>query len=229
MVNVSIIVNIFLVILIFASVIIVGLKLYKDSKNNQRENKFDLENNYNYVIKKIKNNIPNFEEEKFLRWVKDIITTYEEGYSKEDLVKLSAILKKEFYYKVEEEIKDRINNAKEYVVKDFCVLSSSIMDYKKTDLEDIIYVCVKVKMIEYLYDKEKEMVINGDSKLYTYKNYQIELTKKKGCNGDKKDTNCKWCGAIIKLTSEGKCQNCGRLIVTDEHDFAISDIKEIFI
>ena len=103
------------------------------------------------------------------------------------------------------------------------------MDYKKTDLEDIIYVCVKVKMIEYLYDKEKEMVINGDSKLYTYKNYQIELTKKKGCNGDKKDTNCQWCGAIIKLTSEGKCQNCGRLIVTDEHDFAISDIKEIFI
>ena len=85
MVNVSIIINIFLVILIFASVIIVGLKLYKDSKNNQRGNKLDLENNYNYVIKKIKNNIPNFEEEKFLRWVKDIITTYEEGYSKEEI------------------------------------------------------------------------------------------------------------------------------------------------
>ena len=34
MINVSIIVNIILVILIFTSVIIVGLKLYKDSKNN---------------------------------------------------------------------------------------------------------------------------------------------------------------------------------------------------
>ena len=225
------IIDVFLISILVIVSLIIGLILYKKSKSFQKNSKLDLKSNYKYVMKKIECNIANFEEEKFLRWVRNIFTSYKEKFSNNNITELSLILKKEFYFKVEEELKEYSRTGQKYITNNFCILDTSIIDYKETEKEDIIYVYVKCKMIEYVFDENRKQILTGSDKLYIYKNYQLELTKAKGLQLDngKKDINCQKCGAIIKLSTEGRCDNCGTLIVTNEHDFMISDIKEIFI
>ena len=49
--------------------------------------------------------------------------------------------------------------------------------------------------------------------------------KTKEGTADTNTTNCPNCGAPTKITSSGKCEYCGSIITTGEHDWVLSGLE----
>ena len=85
-------------------------------------------------------------------------------------------------------------------------------------------------MIDYIKDETTGKVVMGDTTKRRTKTYVMTFARKKGVKtaestGEVKTTNCPNCGAPTKITSSGKCEYCGAVIKTGEHDWALSNLE----
>ncbi len=98
-------------------------------------------------------------------------------------------------------------------------------DYYDVGSKKIIKVKVKASMERYVYDTITGEVVEGIKEYNETKIYMLTLAKEQEKDGNIK-MKCEACGAEVNIRAMGKCEYCGTLFHTNEHDWIVVDIEE---
>lgn len=182
------------------------------------------------IINQIKEIDPLFNEDEFNSWVRDLFVKLQYAWSDREWSKMRAFETKELYEQHASQLERYKINRQINKIERVSVNSVKYLNFEQTGDKDVLSVVLSSKMIDYIIDEGTGQVIKGDRNTYKFNNYKLTFIRKKGIKtkpGDKKlnVTNCPNCGAPTEITSTGKCEYCGSIITTGEHDWVLSNLE----
>ncbi len=202
----------------------------KSNANNNRSN-VATTNNVGNVVDKIRENDPNFSEEAFLIWAKDLFVKMQAAWTERDFETIRSFETKELFEQHSTQLNEYVKNNKINVVERVSVSSAHIIGYQVDGKKESIKIRLDAKMKDYIIDSNTKALLEGDKDRYWNMSYNMTFTRTLGRkttnDGSIKTTACPSCGAPTKVTSSGKCEYCGNVIVTDDHDFVLSSLESI--
>lgn len=170
-----------------------------------------------YDVDKIKKNIPNFDDEEFLKERYDDFVDIQVAWMNFDYdslrLKLTDELYNQYYMQLESlKAQNRIN-----VMSDFSFYSSNIVDFKCED--DIATIKIMLDVYFYDYITENDKVVRGRKDKRVNMEYYLTFVSKLKNKVDK----CPHCGAPLSSASSQTCSYCNSVISSMSSDWVLSN------
>ena len=129
-------------------------------------------------------------------------------------------------------IQGYIRNNTINVVDRISVNYATIYDFRQTEEKDIVEVALKATKKDYIIDATTKEVVEGNQDQYRVTVYKMTFERTKGKltaeSTDELDVkNCPNCGAPLNMTSAGKCEYCGSVVTTGNHDWVLSNLEPL--
>lgn len=184
------------------------------------------------IAEKIRATDPEFSEEKFLSWSKDVFIKLQNAWTKRDWKIIRPFESNELFEQHNAQLQEYINNNRINVIERISVESAELMDHRVDGDKEIIEVFLKAVMKDYIIDATTKEVVEGNKNTDWHMKYKLTFARKKGVKtqagtSNKSTTNCPNCGAPTEITSAGQCEYCGSVITTGEHDFVLTGLEGI--
>lgn len=221
-------------LIIFIVIVIIVIASNKSNKLNVTRN-FDsnqiVTNNSEKIVDNIRKNDPNFSEEKFLSWTKDLFVKLQSAWTARDFESIRTFETKDLFEQHSRQLNEYVINNKINVVERVSVSYAKILDYENDGSKEVITVILNAKMKDYIIDANTSKLLEGDKDRYWNMSYRLKFVrtagKKTKLDMNASTTSCPSCGAPTNVTSSGKCEYCGNVIVTDDHDWVLSALEAI--
>ncbi len=190
------------------------------AKSSSRSTKLitKLQSN-NLVINKIKEILPDFDENKFLQDGYKIFLDVENAWMNFELEKVRNSITDEMFNMYESQLSSMEIKGEQNIMSDFIMRDCAIDSYNKQN--DNIEITAKyiIEFYDYIIEKSTGKVLRGDKyrKLRMYYDFTFIMSDKKE-NIDK----CPNCGAPLKINSAGVCEYCGSKVVGDSTNWVMS-------
>lgn len=189
-------------------------------------------NNTKQVADMIRQNDPNFSEEEFLMWTKDLFVKLQTAWTARDFEAIRTFETTDLFEQHSTQLKEYIKNNKINVVERVSVNYAALTDYQTDGAKETITLRLNAKMKDYIINDKTQELLEGNKEKYWEMSYRLKFVRKSGRKtvnnkSDLKATNCPNCGAPTEITSSGKCEYCGAIIVTDDHDWVLSSLESI--
>lgn len=182
------------------------------------------------ILNAIHNIDPNFSEEKFIAWTKEVFITLQNAWTERDWSKIRPFEKEELYRQHEQQLKEYINNGTINIIERINVKQAYMHLYERDAQYEYLVVYMETRMNDYVIDEKTRAVVKGDKNIEHHLNYQLTFMRKTGvktnpARSNKSTVSCPHCGAPVTITSAGKCEYCDFIITTGEHDWVLSDLS----
>ena len=107
---------------------------------------------------------------------------------------------------------------------------AELVSFNTDNEKDTLVVALNSSMNDYIVDEVTGKVVKGDKDRRLTNTYKLTFIRKKGVltsEGTDKvsTTNCPNCGAPTTITSSGKCEYCGAVITTGDHDWVLNGME----
>ena len=180
-----------------------GQQQYVDNSSDNR----DIGRSHD-IANKIRVIDPNFSEENFCAYAKDIYVRLQNAIVAKNLDEVKPYLSDKLY----NEYIVQIDNPD--IPQRVAVFYADLYNFEVNETEECLYVKISARMNE------------------IRKDYFLTFTRTKGMKtgADGKvtnTTNCPNCGAPTTITTSGKCEYCGQIITTGNHGWILTDIQNI--
>ena len=151
------------------------------------------------IAEEIRQSDPEFSEEKFLSWSKDVFVKLQAAWTARDWKIIRPFESNELF---------------EQIYKLFAALNvtNSEADASLYDIRDLVI-------------KADSLSVEKD--LSGIKIARKNGVKTHAGTSNKSTTNCPNCGAPTEITSAGQCEYCGSVITTGEHDWVLTGLEGI--
>ena len=236
-----------IIIIITISLLITILK--NNNQNNQNEKKEPLHKNRTssadinyrtkiqpyyekekYVESKIKEIDELFNKEEFLSWTKNLFIKLQQAWTYRDWSTIRTFETNELYEQHKNQLQGYIDNNQINVMDRICVNFANLYEFRQEGDKDVLVVRLNSRMTDYIIDATTKEIIKGDKYTEITNTYLLTFIRKTGIKtkeGTKeiRTTNCPNCGAPTQITSSGKCEYCGSVITTGEHDWVLSNLE----
>lgn len=181
---------------------------------------------------KIKQIDPLFSEEKFLAWTKDLYVKLQHAWTDRNWEEMRPFETEELFEQHSAQIQGYIRNNTINVVDRISVNYATIYDFRQTEEKDIVEVALKATKKDYIIDATTKEVVEGNQDQYRVTVYKMTFERTKGKltaeSTDELDVkNCPNCGAPLNMTSAGKCEYCGSVVTTGNHDWVLSNLEPL--
>jgi Uncharacterized protein conserved in bacteria len=191
-----------------------------------------MPNNTAVVAAKVKTIDPNFSEEKFLSWAKDVFVKLQMAWTQRDWSVIRTFETPELFEQHSQQLQEYIDLNKINVMERIAVNYSELYEFKQDGDKEMLSISLKSTMKDYIIDATTKQVLEGDRNIDRHGRYRMTFVRKAGVKtvigtDEKKTTNCPNCGAPTEITSAGKCNYCGSVITIGEHDWVLSNIEPI--
>lgn len=219
-------------------IIVIYLVRYYIGKNNK--------NNYNppprvnpdftgddtIIANKVKEVDPLFNKEEFVSWAKTLFVKLQEAWTARDWETIRTFETNELFEQHKRQLQGYIDNKQINVMERICVKSARLYSFTQSGDKDILSVVLNSKMVDYIIDEETKKILKGNKETERHSSYKLTFVRTKGIKTeagtkDVHTTNCPNCGAPTRITSSGKCEYCGSVITTGEHDWCLSNLEKI--
>lgn len=182
------------------------------------------------IAEKIRETDPEFSEEKFLSWTRDVFVKIQAAWTARDWKVIRPFESNELFEQHNAQLQEYINNNKINVIERVAVQSAELMSYRVDGDKEIIEVYLKAVMKDYIIDATTKNVIEGNKNTDWNMKYKLTFARKNGVKthagtSNKSTTNCPNCGAPTEITSAGQCEYCGSVITTGEHDWVLTGLE----
>lgn len=182
------------------------------------------------LAEKIRETDPEFSEEKFLSWTRDVFVKIQAAWTARDWKVIRPFESNELFEQHNAQLQEYINNNKINVIERVAVQSAELMSYRVDGDKEIIEVYLKAVMKDYIIDATTKNVIEGNKNTDWNMKYKLTFARKNGVKthagtSNKSTTNCPNCGAPTEITSAGQCEYCGSVITTGEHDWVLTGLE----
>ena len=228
----------FAFIFVFVAVIVILLTLmYINNHSDDEKTSYHYQSTYNFdteenVERKIKAVDELFDKQEFLSWTSNLFVKLQNAWTARDWNSIRIFETSALFEQHQKQLQGYIDRKQINVMEAIQVLSVELADFKQTGFKDVVTVVLKSRMVDYIVDETTGVVIKGDKVTYRYSTYKLDFIR---TTGEKtkpgpieiNTTNCPNCGAITQITSAGKCEYCGSVITTGEHNWALSNLEKI--
>lgn len=228
----------FAFIFVFVAVIVILLTLmYINNHSDDEKTSYHYQSTYNFdteenVERKIKAVDELFDKQEFLSWTSNLFVKLQNAWTARDWNSIRIFETSALFEQHQKQLQGYIDRKQINVMEAIQVLSVELADFKQTGFKDVVTVVLKSRMVDYIVDETTGGVIKGDKVTYRYSTYKLDFIR---TTGEKtkpgpieiNTTNCPNCGAITQITSAGKCEYCGSVITTGEHNWALSNLERI--
>lgn len=173
---------------------------------------------------------PYFNEDKFLSWAKTIFIKLQNAWTARDWEQIRTIESEELFEQHSAQIQQYIDKKQINVMDRIAVNYAKLLNFSQDNDKDTLSILLNSSMADYIIDETTKKVIQGDKITRRTKTYIMTFIRKKGVKtqestSEKETTNCPNCGAPTQITSSGKCEYCGSIITTGEHDWVLSNLE----
>lgn len=231
---------------LIVGIIIVGVAIFVTSRaNGKTNNKYtdalnnlvngstdSIKTNTKGIADEIRQTDPEFSEEKFLSWTKDVFVKLQAAWTARDWKIIRPFESNELFEQHNAQLQEYINNNRINMIERVAVESAELMSHKVDGDKEIIEVYLKAVMKDYIIDATTKEVVEGNKNTDWHMRYKLTFVRKNGVKthagtSNKSTTNCPNCGAPTEITSAGQCEYCGSVITTGEHDWVLSGLEGI--
>lgn len=211
--------------------IIVIVCIIYSKKNNKTNTNNNVTTHSEKVVNMIRKNDPNFSEEEFLAWTKDLFVKLQTAWTERNFESIRTFETKDLFEQHSRQLNEYIRNNKINVVERVSVSYAGILNYENDGSKEVITIKLNAKMKDYIIDSNTSKLLEGDKDRYWNMSYRLKFVrtagKKTELNSNASTTSCPSCGAPTNVTSSGRCEYCGNVIVTDDHDWVLSALEAI--
>ena len=182
------------------------------------------------IYSKIKEIDPNFDKDEFISWSKTLFVKLQQSWTNRDWEVIRTFETNELFEQHKSQLQGYINNNTINVMDRICVNYAKLYNFKQEGGKDILTVELNSRMKDYIIDATTKKVLQGDTFTERTNTYLLTFVRTTGvitqkATGEVATTNCPNCGAPTNITSSGKCEYCGSIIITDTFDWALSNLE----
>ena len=109
-----------------------------------------------------------------------------------------------------------------------------MIGHNLTGNDEYVIIQINSRMNDYIIDEKTKNVVKGNPNEEHFNTYNLTFKRASNSitniNSENKHTstmNCPNCGAPTEITSSGKCQYCGSVIVTRSSDWTLTNIRKV--
>ncbi len=236
-------IEIIILFIIVASIVITAMnkKNRRNDMYNRNRKFFESVNKINNreiecydpnLIKKIKAVDPEFNEEKFLTFAKNLYVRLQNAWTERNWEPMRTYESVELFEQHRLQLQAYIDTNRINVVDRIAVNYAKLYDFKQEGGKDILSINLKATKKDYIIDATTKEVLEGNKIDDRVTVYRMVFERKTGiltetATEELETTNCPNCGAPTNITSSGKCEYCGSLITTDNHDWVLTRLEPI--
>lgn len=182
------------------------------------------------VGEKIRETDQFFNDEKFLSWAKTSFIKLQTAWTERDWETIRPIESESLFEQHSRQLKGYVDRKQINKMDRISVNYAELVSYDTDNEKDILVVALNSSMNDYIIDETTGNVVKGDKDRRITNTYKLTFIRKKGVltseGTDKVNTtNCPNCGAPTNITSSGKCEYCGAVITTGEHDWVLNGME----
>ncbi len=208
------------------------LNKVKDVLNDLQSTPDQVHTDTKGISDQIRTTDPEFSEEKFLSWAKDVFVKIQAAWTARDWKVIRPFESNELFEQHNAQLQEYINNNRINVIERVAVESAELMTHRMDGDKEIIEVYLKAVMKDYIIDATTKAVVEGNKDTDWHMKYKLTFARKNGVKthagtSNKSTTNCPNCGAPTEITSAGQCEYCGSVITTGEHDWVLTGLEGI--
>ncbi len=182
------------------------------------------------VASKVREVDSQFNDEQFLSWVANSFVKLQTAWSKRDWEEIRPLESESLFELHSNQLKGYVERKQINKLERISVNYTELVSFSQDNEKDILVVALNSSMIDYIIDEETGKILNGDNFRRLTNTYKLTYIRKRGIlteggTGEVKTTNCPNCGAPTKITSAGKCEYCGAVITTGNHDWVLNNME----
>lgn len=181
------------------------------------------------VANRIREVDPLFAPEKFLTFTKELFVKLQNAWTARDWEPMRLFETPELFEQHSKQIQGYIDTNRINVMDRIAVEYAYLYSYRTEGEKEILEVALKSVMKDYIIDAKTKDVLEGNPNIDRHTLYKLTFERKKGTVTEKEDeiktTNCPNCGAPTKITSAGKCEYCGSVIMIGDHGWVLSNLE----
>ncbi len=175
---------------------------------------------------------PLFNKEVFLSWARTLFIKLQEAWAARDWETIRTFESVELFEQHKKQLQGYIDNHQINVMERIAVLGVELESFTQNGDKDILTCILRSRMNDYIIDDRTRQIIKGEKNKDIYGTYKLTFVRKTGVKtqagtAEVNKTNCPNCGAPTEITSSGRCEYCGSVITTGEHDWVLSDLTRI--
>ena len=198
--------------------------------NYNTQNLNQLEAKQIEIENKIQINDPNFNKEEFISFSKNLFVKLQQAWTDRDWETIRVFETESLFEQHRNQLQGYISNNQINVMDRICVNYAHLYEYAIEGDKEILTVRLNSRMADYIIDATTRQVLRGDKQTERVNTYLLTFIRKNGVKTkegtiDINTTNCPNCGAPTKITSSGKCEYCGSVVITGEYSWALSNLE----
>lgn len=171
-----------------------------------------------------------FNDEKFLSWAKTSFIKLQTAWTERDWEAIRPIESESLFEQHSKQLKGYIDRKQINKMDRISVNYAELVSFNTDNEKDTLVVALNSSMNDYIVDEVTGKVVKGDKDRRLTNTYKLTFIRKKGVltseGTDKVNTtNCPNCGAPTTITSSGKCEYCGAVITTGDHDWVLNGME----
>ncbi len=225
--------SIIVVLIIFVIVIVMMSKTKGEARKfvtSVTSNMMNTSDNTKAVEEQIKQIDPMFSAENFMSFGKEVYIKLQNAWMDRKWEEIRPFESNELFEQHRQQLQSLIDANQINVMERICVRHTYLNSFRQDGDKELLTMTLKAAMKDYIIDEDTKKVIQGNPNEDVYMVYQLTFMRKAGVKTkegtDKTSTtNCPNCGAPTKITSSGKCEYCGSIITTGEHDWVLSSLE----
>jgi hypothetical protein len=207
-------------------------KMSEQSQNQEVPNNLFVNDNTNSIVDAITRYDEKFSADKFIGWTKEVFITIQQAWMAKDWSKIRPFEKEELFRQHEMQLQEYIDRGRTNIIERININQAYLFEYRRDHEYEYMKVYLNARMNDYIIDDATKQVVQGDPNESYYLRYILTFMRKTGvltdpATSNKSTTACPHCGAPTQVTSAGKCEYCGFIITTGEHDWVLSDLSGI--
>ncbi len=184
------------------------------------------------VADKIREIDPAFSEDDFLAWVKEVFIKLQNAWTKREWAIIRPFESDELFQQHNTQLQELIEAGKTNIVERINVTKANLYNFTQDGDKEIVRVTLHAVMRDYIIDDSTKQVLEGNPNIDQYMTYRLTFMRKVGVKtkvgtAHKSTTNCPNCDAPTNVTSSGKCEYCGSIITTGEHDWVLANLEGV--
>lgn len=214
--------------------VVVGIVIYVTIKQNgdTKSSINSTKDNTKQVATQIRQIDPMFSEDNFLAWTKEVFIKLQTAWTKKDWSIIRPFESNELFEQHNSQLQEFIERGRTNIVERINVTSATLYSFRQDGDKETLKVTLKAVMRDYIIDDSTKRVLEGNPNVDQYMTYRLTFIRKAGVKtkpgtNSKSTTNCPNCGAPTQITSAGKCEYCGSVITTGEHDWVLSNLEGV--
>lgn len=186
--------------------------------------------NTSSVEAQIRNIDPMFSAENFMSFSKEVFIKLQAAWTDRKWEEIRPFESNELFEQHSKQLQQYIDTKRINIVDRVSVRKTYLNSFTQDGDKETLKMTLKAVMKDYIINEETKEVLEGNPNQDMYMVYTLTFIRKAGVKTvegtDKKSTtNCPNCGAPTNITSSGKCEYCGSIITTGEHDWVLSNLE----